>query len=172
MPSIDIVKHYGSDLSVEGLKTRYKRFTKPDIQLFAEAVCSGTDAKLVTLSCDSNDRKGRPCFSIYITRFIFVVGIFKQFFGLRLLLKASMDIVKLFGCGLNRKALENFLHRHIRPEANLIKEAVANGQEPPELGTKGSQGQSCDVSSSSTAPFLSVTYILGILKPGTFSDVW
>ena len=83
-----------------------------------------------------------------------------------------MDIVKLFGCGLNRKALENFLYRHIRPEANLIKEAVANGQEPPELGTKGSQGQSCDVSSSNTARFHSVTYLLGILNPGSYSDVW
>lgn len=56
---MEIVKHYGSDLGVEGLKTRYHRFIKPDVQLLTDAVRSGTDAKTVVLSCDSNDKKGR-----------------------------------------------------------------------------------------------------------------
>lgn len=52
MSSMDIAKHYGSDLGVEGLKTRYHRFIKPDVQLLIEAVRSGVDAKTVVLSCD------------------------------------------------------------------------------------------------------------------------
>jgi hypothetical protein len=50
--SMDIVKHYGSDLTKESLKTRYFRIIKPDVELLAEAVRSGVDAKNVVLSCD------------------------------------------------------------------------------------------------------------------------
>jgi hypothetical protein len=58
---MDIVQHYGSDLGVEGLKTRYQRFIKYDVLLLQEAVRSGVDPKLVKLSCDSNDKKGQIC---------------------------------------------------------------------------------------------------------------
>ena len=59
MSFTDVVKHYGSELGVEGLKTRYQRFIKPDVQLLTKAVSSGIDARLVKLSCDSNDNQGR-----------------------------------------------------------------------------------------------------------------
>lgn len=52
MSSMGIVKHYGSDLGVEGLKTRYHRFIKSDVELLKKAVESGVDAKTVVLSCD------------------------------------------------------------------------------------------------------------------------
>jgi hypothetical protein len=48
----DVAKHYGSNLTKEGLKTRYHRFIKPDADLLAQAVRSGVDAKNVVLSCD------------------------------------------------------------------------------------------------------------------------
>ena len=50
--STAVVEHYGSDLTKEGLKTRYARVIKPDVKLLAGAVRSGVDAKSVVLGCD------------------------------------------------------------------------------------------------------------------------
>lgn len=55
-----------------------------------------------------------------------------------------MEIAKFYGCGVNRKSVENGFYRHYKPEVELIRNAVANGQDPPELAQDGGiKGNKC-----------------------------
>lgn len=55
-----------------------------------------------------------------------------------------MEMARFYGCGVNAKALRNFMFREVNPEVGLVKSVLDKGQDPPELiyGSKDSKGQS------------------------------
>ena len=62
--------------------------------------------------------------------------------------KEPTEIAKYYGCGVNKKSMENLYYRNVKPEVDLIKGAVANGQDPPELGQGHSKGNKSQIKTS------------------------
>jgi hypothetical protein len=134
----EITKLYGSDCTIEGLKSHIRRDVKPNASSLKAALDRGDDPKTVTLFDGVRDGKPgkgqtvRYCTSCTITfSFWLSPAADNRQFKLTLLIVAEM--VRFYGSHCTKNALEIYFRRNLNPNIKNLKQAVEQGQDPKEV---------------------------------------
>lgn len=133
--STEIIKHYGSHCTKNGLELHFRRDLTPNVRLLKQAVANGQDAKDVALIegvRTGTTGKGQTDhrFLLCILHVLFLSISLSYYVSLEIGIDPVAEMARCYDSQLKPGTLTQHFHRNIKPNAKLIQDALARGDNP------------------------------------------